>query len=129
MNGGSNIAWSPDGRSLVFCDKNASDAPPGMFMVDVESHAIKTLIEGEATSRSVFRRTEPDWPTRGPGFISRPCVMNWKTGANTNDAGTAIVAGIAWTTDSRSHEFSSIGWACSAYGRSARPAASRSGCR
>jgi serine/threonine protein kinase len=111
MNGGSNIAWTPDGRSLVFCDKRAADAPPGMFVVDVESHAIKTLIEGRGyISNPVF---SPDGTrlayTRGPGFISHDLfVMDWKTGTSTQlTRELRSIAGIAWTTDSRSLVFSS----------------------
>ena len=111
MNGGSNMAWSPDGRSLIFCDKRAPDASPGMFSVDIETHYVKTIIEGRGyVANPVF---SPDGTrlayTRGPGFISHDLfVMDMKTGTSkqlTHELRS--IGGLAWTPDSSSVVFSS----------------------
>jgi Tol biopolymer transport system component len=111
MNGGSNMAWSPDGRNLIFCDKRTPDSPPGMFSVDVESHAVKTIIEGRGyVANPVF---SPDGRmlayTRGPGFISHDLfVMDMKSGASHQlTRELRSIGGLAWTPDGSSIIFSS----------------------
>ena len=111
MNGGSNLTWSPDGRKVIFCDKRAKDAPLGMFSVDVETHEVKTIIEGKGyVANPVF---SPDGRhlayTRGPGFISHDLfVMDMRTGSSkqlTHELRS--IGGLAWTPDGDSIVFSS----------------------
>ena len=111
MNGGTNLAWSRDGKSLTICDRLTPDGPAAMFTADVETHAVKTLIEGKGyVSNPIY---SPDGTklayTRGPGFISHDLfVMDLKTGSSRQlTKELRSIAGVAWTPDSRSLVFSS----------------------
>ena len=111
MNGGSNLGWSADGRSLAICDRLSADGQPAMFTVDVETRAVKTLIEGKGyVANPVY---SPDGAklayTRGPGFISHDLfVMDLRTGQSRQlTRELRSIGGVAWTPDSASLVFSS----------------------
>ena len=111
MNGGSNLAWSPDGRALVFCDRRVKDSPSGMFLLDLETRAVRTLIEASGyVSNPTF---SPDGGklayTRGPNFISHDLfVMDMKTGQSRQwTKELRSIGGAAWTPDGGSLIFSS----------------------
>ncbi len=111
MNGGSNIAWSPTGRSLVFCDRRGPGTPSGMFSVELDTHSVKTLIE--APGYVLNPAFSPDGSklayTRGPGYISHDLfVMDSTTGQSRQlTKELRSIGGVAWTPDGTSLIFSS----------------------
>jgi len=111
LHGGSNLAWSPEGRELIFCDQLEADSPPSMVAASVESGQTRTLVSGkDHLANPVF---SPDGSRlaylRGPGFISHDLfVMDVRTGSSkqlTRDMRS--IGGVAWTPDSASLVLSS----------------------
>jgi Tol biopolymer transport system component/predicted Ser/Thr protein kinase len=109
------LAWSPDGESLAFEDKNSPKDPSHIYLLSLETHERRQLT---ADSEGLVRRWRPTFSPDGRTLA----FVGWKGGQSVADIyllpvtggeprrltfDNKGIAGLAWTPDGREIVFSS----------------------
>jgi serine/threonine protein kinase/Tol biopolymer transport system component len=109
---GPSIGWSPDGGTLAIADRERAGAPLNILLVDVQSGAVRALLESpmpylQNPTFTADGRTLAF--VAGRGFLAQDIYAVPAAGGTprriTTD--TSHIAGIAWTPDEREIVFSS----------------------
>jgi Tol biopolymer transport system component len=108
------LSWSPDGKSLAFSDREASNEPTGIFLLSLDTLGVRRLTSPGLSGdyNPVF---SPDGRTLGFNRGSQGVESIWTlplAGGREQRliTGSQYGWGLAWTADSRELVFGRAGW-------------------